>query len=215
MEKTLILKDGCSNGIIVNTGPIRSFLKRVLVERKTYELLTSKILLMTLSKSLEELCEIAVKLGAAEAKVIKTSQVAVRDWVRLKCQYGCDGYGKRLTCPPYSPTPEQMRRILSEYSSAILLRFEPRGENVHRVVAKLEREAFLSGYYSALGLASGPCPFCRKCNLKNCVNPELARPSMEACGIDVYATARGAGFEIDVLRTRRDKPRYFGLLLVL
>ncbi len=114
---------------------------------------------MTLSKSLEELCEIAVKLGAAEAKVINASDVVVRDWVRLKCQYGCDGYGKCLTCPPYSPNPEQMRRILSGYSSAMLLRFEPEWENVHKVVARLEREAFLSGYYSAFGLASGPCFF--------------------------------------------------------
>ncbi|MEM4230212.1 MAG: DUF2284 domain-containing protein [Thermoproteota archaeon] len=170
---------------------------------------------MTVSKSLEELCEIAVKLGAAEAKVIKAGDVVVRDWVRLKCQYGCGGYGKRLTCPPYSPTPEQTRRILSGYSSAILLRFEPELGNVHKIVAKLEREAFLSGYYSAFGLASGSCPFCKECNLKSCVHPELARPSMEACGIDVYATARGAGFTIEVVKTRKEKPNYFGLLLAI
>ncbi|MBO3799219.1 MAG: DUF2284 domain-containing protein [Thermoproteota archaeon] len=170
---------------------------------------------MTVSKSLEELCEIAVKLGAAEAKVIKAGDVVVRDWVRLKCQYGCGGYGKRLTCPPYSPTPEQTRRILSGYSSAILLRFEPELLKVHKIVAKLEREAFLSGYYSAFGLASGPCPFCKECNLKSCVHPELARPSMEACGIDVYAAARGAGFTIEVVKTRKEKPKYFGLLLAI
>ncbi|MEM2921715.1 MAG: DUF2284 domain-containing protein [Candidatus Bathyarchaeia archaeon] len=170
---------------------------------------------MTTTKSLEELCDIAVKLGAAEAKVIKASEVVVRDWVRLKCQYGCDGYGKRLTCPPYTPTPEQMRKVLSGYSSAILLRFEPEWGKVHEVIAKLEREAFLSGYYSAFGLGSGPCPLCNECNLKECVHPEIARPSMEACGIDVYATARGAGFTIEVVKTHREKPRYFGLLLVI
>ncbi|MEM2608720.1 MAG: DUF2284 domain-containing protein [Thermoproteota archaeon] len=38
---------------------------------------------------------------------------------------------------------------------------------------------------------------------------------MEACGIDVYATARGAGFTIEVVRTRRDRPKYFGLLLTV
>jgi predicted metal-binding protein len=170
---------------------------------------------MTLFKSLEEICKIALELGAAEAKVIKACDVVVKDWVRLKCQYGCDGYGKRLTCPPYSPTPGEMRRILNGYSSAILLRFEPRWENVHKVVAKLEREAFLAGYYSAFGLASGPCPFCKRCNLKNCIHPELARPSMEACGIDVYETARRAGFTIEVAKTRKEKPRYFGLLLAI
>ncbi|MDW8033532.1 MAG: DUF2284 domain-containing protein [Nitrososphaerota archaeon] len=170
---------------------------------------------MALTKALEEFCGKAIKLGATESKVIRASDIVVRDWVRLKCQYGCSEYGKRLTCPPYSPTPEQMRRVLSEYSSAILLRFKPDWENVHNVIAKLEREAFLSGYYSAFGLASGPCPFCKRCNLKNCVHPELARPSMEACGIDVFATVRKAGFTISVVRTHRESPKYFGLLLAI
>ena len=41
-----------------------------------------------------------------------------------------------------------------------------------------------------------------------------ARPAMEACGIDVYATVRRAGFEIDVVRTMEQCPNYFGLILV-
>ncbi|MGQ9597642.1 MAG: DUF2284 domain-containing protein [Thermoproteota archaeon] len=70
------------------------------------------------------------------------------------------------------------------------------------------------GYYSAFGLTSGPCPFCEKCNLKHCVHPRLARPSMEACGIDVYATVRSNGFKLEVVKSKKDKPRYFGLLLI-
>ncbi len=166
------------------------------------------------TKTIGDLCAKALKLGAAETKVMKTRGVFVKDWVRLKCQFGCGGYGQCLTCPPYSPTPEEMRRVLNDYSTAILVRFLPEWDDTHKVMAKLERDAFLSGYYSALGLASGPCPFCRKCNLKRCTHPDLARPSMEACGIDVYATARGAGFPIEVVRTRRETPTYFGLLLV-
>lgn len=168
---------------------------------------------------LERFCRLAVEFGAAEAKPVKADDVVVSDWVRLKCQYGCDGYGKRLTCPPYSPTPDQMRKILGGYEWAILLRFEPKKPeykwtNVHEIVVKLEREAFLSGYYSAFGLGSGPCPFCDECNLKECVHTDLARPSMEACGIDVYATVRKAGFKIEVVKDRKQKPKYFGLLLV-
>lgn len=166
------------------------------------------------SSNIRKLPSRAIELGAVEAKVINASSVAVRDWVRLKCQFGCGGYGKCLTCPPYSPTPEQTRRILSEYSKAILMRFEPGGRGSHNVVAELEREAFLMGYYSAFGLASGPCPFCEKCSLKHCVHPRLARPSMEACSIDVYATVRSNGFKLEVVKSKKDKPRYFGLLLV-
>jgi uncharacterized protein (UPF0335 family) len=36
---------------------------------------------------------------------------------------------------------------------------------------------------------------------------------MEACGIDVYATARKAGFDIKPLKSRGEIPKYFGLLL--
>jgi hypothetical protein len=37
---------------------------------------------------------------------------------------------------------------------------------------------------------------------------------MEACGIDVFKTARGNGFPIEVLRTREEERDIFGLILV-
>jgi hypothetical protein len=37
---------------------------------------------------------------------------------------------------------------------------------------------------------------------------------MEACGIDVFATARKNGFTINVVRTFQDPQHYFGLVLV-
>lgn len=176
-------------------------------------------MVLSMEEDLNKLCQGAVKLGAADAKPIKAEDIVVSDWTRLKCQYGCGGYGKRLTCPPYTPTPDQFRKVLEGYDWAIILKFEARGpesetESPHEVSVDLEREAFLSGYYSAFGLACGPCPHCDECNLKECVHPDLARPSMEACGIDVYATVRRAGFNLRVVKTRDEKPTYFGLLLV-
>jgi len=161
-----------------------------------------------------EICDRAVELGAVGAKPISPRDVVVRDWVRLKCQFGCGGYGQCLTCPPYSPTPEKTRKVLSEYSQAILVRFEPPEPDTHRTMVKLEREAFLSGHYAAFGIAAGPCEICTKCNLRRCTHPRESRPSMESCGIDVYATARRAGMPIQVVRTHRETPRYYGLLLV-
>jgi len=167
-----------------------------------------------LEQDLKHFAKLAAKMGAIEAKPIDAKNVIVEDWVRFKCQYGCGGYGKTLTCPPYSPTPEQMRRALKGYSRAILMRVPDESTTTHDMIAKLERRVFLSGYYSTLGLPAGPCERCKKCNLKYCVYPRLARASMEACGIDVYATARKNGFHIEVVKTRRQKPTYFGLLLV-
>ena len=62
-----------------------------------------------------ELCRAAKeKSGVIDARIISPSEVETAAWVRLKCQYGCDGYGQSLVCPPYTPTPEQMRRILEQ-----------------------------------------------------------------------------------------------------
>lgn len=160
-----------------------------------------------------------MQLGASDGKIIKASDIIVGDWVRIKCQYGCSGYGQCLTCPPYSPTPAMTRKILSNYQWAILLKFDPKASNYdwsifHKVTVKLEKELFLNGYYNAFGFASGPCPYCSKCNLEQCKHPGKARPSMEASGIDVYATVRKAGFEINVIRRRDEQPKFFTVVLV-
>jgi len=170
-------------------------------------------------KELNKFIELSKTLGATDAKLIKSSDIIVRDWVRIKCQYGCGGYGNCLTCPPYSPKPEETRKILNNYTWAILLKFIPKPidfdwKTIHEITAKLEREIFFQGYYSAFGFACGPCPYCETCNLKECVHPNKARPSMEASGIDVYATVRTAGYEIKVLRSEKEQPTYFSLVLI-
>ena len=80
-------------------------------------------------------------------------------------------------------------------------------------VAELEREIFLDGYYKAFGMGCGPCRICKSCP-EECPYPRLARPSMEACGIDVYATARKAGFPIEVVKDYDRPSNRFGLILI-
>ena len=46
------------------------------------------------------------------------------------------------------------------------------------------------------------------------VSATWGRPSMEACGIDVFATVRAAGWEIEVVRDHDDSYRFFALVLV-
>lgn len=145
---------------------------------------------------------------------IDPRNVPTAEWVRIKCQYGCGGYGSCLTCPPHSPTPERTRRLLDEYTVAYLIHW---GDSIARRkdLAAIERKVFLSGWHKAFMLATGPCELCRECNLEaGCVHPDLARPAMEACGIDVFQTARNAGFAIEVVKTTGDQPNYFSLLLV-
>jgi predicted metal-binding protein len=157
----------------------------------------------------------AFELGAIEAKIISPKQVFTAEWVRRKCQYGCDGFGEHLTCPPYSPTPQETRRLLDEYKTAVLIHFSSRGIEILKIIYTLEHEAFLLGYYKAYGMSAGPCSFCEKCNVqKTCCHTEQARPSMEACGIDVFKTARTAGYPIEVVKDHSCTQNYYGLILL-
>ncbi len=165
----------------------------------------------------------AKQMGISKAKIIDTKTVVVGYWVRLKCQYGCGGYAERLTCPPFSPTPEYTKRMLHEYSKGLLVQIthitsaKERAVSfkLKKVVARLEREIFLDGYYKAFGMGSGPCRFCRVCDItKLCKFPERARPSMEACGIDVYKTCHNNGFKLEVVRTEDQPYTYTGLILI-
>jgi predicted metal-binding protein len=173
-------------------------------------------------KTLEVYVQEALTRGATFSKVIPASKIVTSEWVRLKCQFGCDAYGSRRTCPPLSPTPSLTRRMLKDFSGAIFVALRvPSGEVERKLRRKgrlllgsLERKLFLDGYYSAFAMGFGPCNLCPSCELTlDCKHPEVARPSMEACGIDVYATARGAGFPLKVVRTYEEGCSLCGLVL--
>ncbi|MHC5080244.1 MAG: DUF2284 domain-containing protein [Planctomycetota bacterium] len=157
--------------------------------------------------------ERAVALGAKKGKIVKAASIATAPWVRMKCQFGCGGFGSSLCCPPHTPAPDKMRKVLDAYKRALLLEAVKKGPT--GIAAKLEREVFLAGYYKALGLGAGPCYLCEECAFgEGCRNPRQARPCMESCGIDVFKTARDNGFEIDVVRHRGEKGHFFGTVLI-
>jgi len=163
-------------------------------------------------KKYDEFCKKAKALGALNAKIIRTGSVVQADWVKWRCQYGCDMYGARLTCPPHSPGPEETRKLLAGYKYGLLLRAGECRE-IRRLAPLLEREVFLRGYHKAFSLAAGPCSLCSSCP-KSCRHPETARPAMEACGIDVFATARRTGMHLEVLRDREAEQDAYGLVLI-
>ena len=161
----------------------------------------------------QDLVQMALKRGVLGAKVIPPSTVETGGWVWWKCRFGCGGYGSSLMCPPHSPKPARTRRMLDEYQRAIF--FESPSGKAKEIAAKLERELFLAGHYKAFGMGAGPCPLCETCAFEEgCRHPDRARPAMEACGIDVFATARKHGFTIEVVRRREDPQHYFGLVLI-
>jgi len=173
-----------------------------------------------------ELRDMALKSGACAFVKVHPSRIMTAQWVRLKCQYGCKNYGTRLTCPPYSPTPDETRRVLDEYSIAYLLKYEGflgfdsyppknlkasiRDLSLHvcDTVTAMERHAYLSGYHKAFSYGAHRCSRCQDCAIaadprsRTCNFAKVARPSLEAAGIDVFGTVELAGLPIDISPTK-------------
>ena len=83
------------------------------------------------------LVKLALQNGAADAKIIPTTKVIVEDRVVLKCKVGCTHYGKTLACPPYTPTAEEFRKIVGEYSYAMFMKFTSNAQAEPDVLSKL------------------------------------------------------------------------------
>ncbi len=165
----------------------------------------------------------AKKTGASWLRIIDPQKVVIGEWVRLKCQYGCRAYNRRLTCPPYSPSPEYTRRMLEDYSKALILVYDippnkretAKRKKLRKNVANLEREMFLDGFHRAFGMPCGPCNLCTECTLcYPCKHEDFARPSMEACGIDVYSTLANVGYELNVVKTYEEGCKFCSLILI-
>jgi predicted metal-binding protein len=88
------------------------------------------------------------------------------------------------------------------------------------VMGALEREALDFGRAFAAAFGGGECRLCEACvaavtgtsTTAPCRKPFQARPSMEAVGVDVLATAAAAGLPVQMPAT--DDPVWTGLLLL-
>jgi predicted metal-binding protein len=84
------------------------------------------------------------------------------------------------------------------------------------LMTDLERAAFKLGYRYAAVFSGGECVLCEECvgqdSREGCRHPFEARPSMEAVGIDVVATAEAAGLVVELLA--EEHPTWTGLLLI-
>lgn len=106
--------------------------------------------------------------------------------------------------------------------------------DINTLVSRLEGEAFYLGYYLAFAFGAGPCFICGSKNLTpdgnlqvicegleagRCIHPMKSRYSLEACGIDVYATSSKLGWPIYVIGERTDPEKVrcvgvHGLLMI-
>ena len=136
----------------------------------------------------QELIQEALDLGCTKAKIVLTQTISIANWVKLHCQFGCSQYAKLLTCPPCTPDSDEMAEILNEYEKALLINASL-DTNVQEVVVNLENSFKKKGYHKAFALGAKPCDLCSPCTVSTfCQYPEKARPTSQACGIDVQST---------------------------
>lgn len=164
----------------------------------------------------------ALELGASGAKIIAAEEVPLDERVRLKCiAPRCPRAGETPNCPPFTPEVDEVRRALSKYSWAVLLKtdVQPLAEympvkggsrktlSFHarsgEIVTQIETLAFNEGYHLAAGLGGGSCKdylcggeVCQFLDSGRCRFPVKARPSMEAMGIDVFRLVNRVGWSI-------------------
>jgi predicted metal-binding protein len=178
---------------------------------------------MTDRKGLEQLFK---KHGYSDFKWIDPKDIVVAQWVRMKCTFGCPGYGKSGCCPPETPSVEDGERFFHEYKTAVVFRFEKKVKKpqdrhawtaiVNKKLLEIEREVFLSGNRKAFLLFMDTCELCKECSgsRKGCFNKKGARPAPEAMAMDVFATVRKVGYPIEVLTDYKQSMNRYAFLMV-
>ena len=175
---------------------------------------------------MENLEETFRKHSFHDFKWIDPAQITVSQWVRMKCMFGCNEYGKNASCPPNVPSVSDCEGFFREYRHAVIFHLEKQVgsqeelkhwvRSVHTNLLKLEKEVFLFGYEKAFILLIDSCCLCSECSPKRelCKNPKQSRPTVEALGVDVYKTARSAGYHIQVKSDPSQTMDRFALLMV-
>ena len=178
---------------------------------------------------LNRLLEKGKKYGLDAVFPFNINKLVVSEWVHLKCRYGCKNYNTNWCCPPATPEPEKVRKILSEYTTALLLvgsktcadfyrnNGRKRGLQVKgwKGTIGMERMLFLEGYYKAFSLVGECCALCKSCAYpEECRFPQEKRPSVESFSIDVIGTLKNLGTTSKLATSTGDTFNYYGIILL-
>ena len=177
-------------------------------------------------KSIDKVEQIFSKYNCKNFKWIDPKKIIVAQWVRMKCKFGCDEYGKSAVCPPNTPDVSDCEIFFREYSKAVIFHFaitvkKPQDrfkwtKKINSKLIKLERDIFLKGFPKTFLLYMDTCILCPDCvvDKSRCKYPKIARPAAEALAVDVFSTVRQFGFPIDVLYDYCQKMNRYALLMV-
>jgi predicted metal-binding protein len=175
---------------------------------------------------LDTIDQVIAGAGFPDFRWTDGSEIVVGHWVRMKCTYACDEYGRQAHCPPNVPPVDECAAFFREYRRVAVIHLEKAGaeeavlrqwkkETNQRLLA-LERQVFLAGYHKALVLFTGDCSLCPNCvtRLDECRHPGMSRATPEALAMDVFGTVRKLGYPIEVLTDRSQTMNRYAFLLV-
>ena len=164
--------------------------------------------------------------GLTDYRWIDPREIVVEEWVRFKCMWGCKEYGRRANCPPNQPSVAECQRFVRGYTVGAVFHFsrvistdeenedwtKPLNDTLYRV----ERTAFLAGYYKVFALYPENCSLCQVCaaSKTDWRNRMKSRPGPDSLGIDVYATVRKVGYPIQVVPDCGHLVNRYGFVLV-
>ena len=163
--------------------------------------------------------------GIFEYGIISTGAIPFSPAVVEACaRNACGMYGKTWTCPPGVGTLEELKRKITAYPKAAVFtcRFDledsfdyegmAAGQKETKKVLKAVTADMRAAGETFLALGSEGCSLCRSCTYPDspCRHPELAAPSMEACGINVMQLSKDVGIRYN---NGPDTVTYFCMIL--
>lgn len=178
---------------------------------------------------LEQLHEKGSRYGLESVTAFDIKEIVLANWVCLKCKYGCSQYNSNWSCPPATPSISEVRELLEEYTTALLLVGSQTCNEFYRDTNRkrtdqvrywkgtvsLERHLFLDGYDKAFGLVSGACSLCKKCAYpENCHFPMEKRPTVESLSIDLIGTLKNIGIGTPVAMDLHETFKYYSIILL-
>ncbi|MBI4453608.1 DUF2284 domain-containing protein [Candidatus Woesearchaeota archaeon] len=157
-----------------------------------------------------KLKNIAIKLGATGAKIIKTKDIVFeKEKVFVKC-ITCQHFNKKPCCPPFD-IKINYKKLIKSYDFGILVWIREefnkdtfsliRKEStitLQKLLLQLEKEAFNLNLCFAVSFIGGSCKLCPDgCPpTKICINPTDSRLPLESVGVNVIKTCRKIGLKL-------------------
>lgn len=162
-------------------------------------------------------------------KEISPKELLISKEVRDTCMKNkCGQYNNNFMCPPYVGTIEDFEDKVKQYIKGFLVLVKDKiydplehevfyvsADKLHEIMLAIESYGKKLGFDQSFAFIGGHCRLCKTCAVRlgkeKCIEPERARPSLEAVGVDVIGTCSQVGIHIEF---KKDEVTWVGCLLI-